>query len=473
MRSYTLSLTDSVRKGLANRYAGKDAVGLEQAYGYYFNGKELKPIPSYSEYPELVQNAQVFSWTPETAIAISETQVYLLRVVDGDVVPYLLTGDSFNASIPFTFVGYPDRWFAFNGEYALDGNQSTFSLYQGGVMSGCVHKGKLVLGGIDAASAGVSTLFAHYSKENMNLTFAEGSIIWSSIGTVDAFDLIFNEDMLYSPVQDDYHELIKGKLNDMLQTGEFGYMPMDSRSAVLAVLPLGNFLVVYQESAITILQSVDNEMVSTYGVVRVLPFGITSMLAVTECAGYHAFVNYDGELFTISQDGSVQKHDYSNHLGSIAIPVLTYDKVNDLVYISDDGSKSFAFKGGNLYESAVDIKDVVLLKNILLANQAGVYQYKVKSLELAFGESDFKTITNAQIVGKISSLFVRGWYSVDSGVTLPAKMIPVNPQGYAFIRCAGTSLQIELQSDDFNAIDNFKVEFQSDGKRYRRGINVN
>jgi len=119
-----------------------------------------------------------------------------------------------------------------------------------------------------------------------------------------------------------------------------GERPLDWRGYVYAVKKLNNKPVVYGENGVSFLLPAG----SVFGLNTIYRIGLKGKHAVTGDETKHFFVDNSGALWKLSD--SMLKLDYSEYLSEMnSSIVMSYDKLNNLIYICD-GSVGYVYDVG-------------------------------------------------------------------------------------------------------------------------------
>lgn len=241
-------------------------------------------------------------------------------------------------------------WFLFDGAGATffkTGHNANLWYAQYGQKCGCVHDGRLVLGGFDAAHAydyaAWNTFFATHSS-SLPTAYAALSVAapstnwvwWSTPGMDDAL-FWYNKTHLDDAIV------------DLLNMGATGFAIMPFPGNLVRVLPAQNGVVVYGERGVCLLESIDAPAPG-YGVVPLQgwPRGM-GVLAVDGDESGHLAVAADGTVWVV-QNGAAQEAGY-RYVFAGSAPIVAHDPMYGWFVGPDTGSKHYHFSQTGLVET--------------------------------------------------------------------------------------------------------------------------
>ena len=195
-----------------------------------------------------------------------------------------------------------DFRFLFNGNCVVFSIPSVGTFTSGAVYTttGCMHRGRLFLGGLDNLIQGSWTTRFNAFRDDVYTSvtpaFSKNWVWWSSIGFDDALWHFFPW-------------MMTGKgIEGVVGRREFGFASMSWSGRVLCTKSLGNGVIVYGENGISYLQQ--NGEDPALGVVEIANFGIQSRGAVGGDSGEQYFISTEGMLWKITADLKLTKLGY-------------------------------------------------------------------------------------------------------------------------------------------------------------------
>ena len=149
-------------------------------------------------------------------------------------------------------------------------------------------------------------------------------------GLFDGIDISLSADFYIQYLKSNWLKWSKIGEFDFTQdkTNLAGEMPMDWAGNIYAIGKLDKSLIVYGSGGISILQPVEN----VFGKAILLPLGIKSKGAVTCQLNFHLFITSDGCLWKFSD--KLEKLGYEEFLSTLNNPIISYNNVQKLAYIS-------------------------------------------------------------------------------------------------------------------------------------------
>ena len=248
------------------------------------------------------------------------------------------------------------------------------------------------------------------------------------------------------------------------KTNEAGRAPVPQGGLVYKVKRLGNKIIAYGAS--TVSELVSSEIF--WGLrPHIHPVGIASKLSVAGNDQFHFFVDKNGNLFRLSEEG-FQKYDFSEYLSTLTTPVLTWMSDHDLLNITN-GTTGYIFSpntnslGGGY-------------ANLTGYGSRGGTSYAVAPTTIVspvlscvtdiwdFGTRKMKTVHTIEVSTNISAsgiLQVAVEYSRDIGGSFTSSSwVAVDDSGKAKIVCRGREFKFKFRIADtyeYVEIDNVTV----------------
>lgn len=281
-------------------------------------------------------------------------------------------------------------------------------------------------------------VFVEYVKSNW--------VGWSKIG-----DITFKQDL----------------------TNDSGYKPMSWPGIVYSVLKLDKNAVIYGSGGVTLMNPV-TDPVPTFGFKDLLGFGIKGKSCVCGNAKKHYFIDINGSLWMLSD--KLQNLGYEEFLAPLVNPVMFYDEINDLVFISSADAGYVLSKDG-LGGGYPSITGVQYVGNVRVFTSPGEIA-SPDPLEIVTDTLDFqyrgmKTIEYIQVGTDLSSgLLAAVDYRYDKNAEFQTSpFVHVNKEGVAFTKAAGVEFRLRVKAESFTPfeVDYITVSYKVTDKRYVRG----
>lgn len=237
---------------------------------------------------------------------------------------------------------------------------------------------------------------------------------------------------------------------------EAGYSIMPFSGEVLRVLPLVDAVLVYGENGVAVMRPADRYFSLAY----LLPVGIPSKGCVGGSENFHAFVDYNGELWKIGADLTPQKLGYREYITQMDASkiMISHNSGEDEFYISD-GELTFILTPFGLCQSYQLPTSVVFVDGQLtgVSFDGDDTEARVVTDLVDFGVRSFKTMSVIEVGGYSPNPFYGcvDWRSNNSGSFVRSSWLMVNPTGFVtpivtahdFRLCVKTSLfdDVELR----------------------------
>lgn len=251
-----------------------------------------------------------------------------------------------------------------------------------------------------------------------------------------------------------------------------GFMQMPWAGWVYAVKQLGKNVVVYGSGGVAVIYPA-SQPVATYGFQKISQVGVTCKTAIAGDHAIHYFIDVKGRLWNVTSEGA-KKLGYEEFLASMTNPVLSFDYVNRWLYISDVNVgyvlTEVGMGGGWNNLTGVEIVDGDLLG--VVNDDRDMLYPEIQTGPLDFGYRGMKTIdkllfgvvTEKDAVAAVDYKYDKDTHYRTSGWT------PVNKEGVAHIRAAGTDFRIrfKLMTPGFCELSYINVQFKKSDHRFDR-----
>lgn len=267
---------------------------------------------------------------------------------------------------------------------------------------------------------------------------------------------------------------VKPQILDAIEKGDIGLAPLPLHQPVKRVLPLGQYLAVYGESEIWL---VDLE---NYGMERVLSIGINYAMAAGGTQHEHVFLDTQGQLWRWPANQSPQRLGYSEYVGGMSEPIVTFDPEYGEYWIADDGVCYVLTPRG--LGGSMDFQPTSLIRDageglIGTGNGLGASSWtaQVTSDTLDLAERGTKHFTEIQCFFQnmtgVQALARYRYNSTDAYAN--TAWTPANKEGVAFPIASFTDGQIRVKgtvgASNNGQLERLEVRWNGEDKRYRRG----
>ena len=419
------------------------------------------------------------------------------------------------------FADFWESWFLTNGRCTvfscgkdiMVGGTYKVYIHDGvPIQCACAHKGRVLYGGFDYTQFWNSTWQTFwnswfdtqdtdiiatkpYPSGDAMMPVGENWIWWSSIGGGDALFLFFPSTVAEDGYITSSYGATKPFLFDLMKKNESGFAPMPFQGQVLAMRPLGDFIVVYGEGGVAAIKPVASPT-PTYSIKRLNCGGLASRGAVNGDDSGHVFLDNSGMFNRITPDLQVSP---------LGFRECGFDMLGAEVQISHspnrqtlepggefyitDGTHSYYLSGSELSETAqvVMSADYFGGATVGFASDMGTPASKIARFGLDrfdLGLSGIKTIEWVRFY-----VDERVW--ADDGIDLQVAIDhrytmshddswkttgwkKVNKEGVVFFPTSGVEFRIKATISDYQKLDiiNGEIGFKHDDKRYTRGISL-
>lgn len=422
-----------------------------------------KSITIGHPYPQLFRGKGITLLCTSTKVYEVDESTWTLTqhtTYDTDENALGITGDS-----TWQFADFHDTWFLFNGTSLVWKSKwidsaKTFVQTAQTIKSGCNFRGTLLMGGFDASdfwNSGWQTLWASwlskFTESGYSLTGPGTNWIWwSSPGGGDIISKFVSSyattglsNITGGHTTDDPIAL------DQMLMNSSGFMPMSFQGAVQAMVPLGEYIVIYGTDGVDAVRHF-NSPFSTFGLVEsIMPTGIASRASVGGDNNTHVVVDTEGYVWSIDANLKATRLGYQEFFSGMLGGDITVslDRSEGDYYISDSSdcyvlnnsgmgkcdqlAWSLTHTEGNLIGIAEDATNP---NNMVLATQ-----------EFNLGIGGFKDITFIELLGEgVSSLQVALDFRNDNSsafVTTP--YVNGSPDGSYYLGVGGHEFRLRIK----------------------------
>lgn len=239
-----------------------------------------------------------------------------------------------------------------------------------------------------------------------------------------------------------------------------GTMPLGLNGFVYAIEQLGstNKIIVYGDNGIILLIPKD----IYYGKYRISKIGIKGKSAIINTGDNHYFINSFGDLCRINLNGELSKLGYREFLSKMSDPVMNYNSMDSVIYISDGtlgyvySEDSNSFGNGPVNITGVNWQDEILW--IEASSTIVMPEFNILTDVYDMGTRKNKTINGLSITTNNPEGIYAGIQfrvtSQDDFTSTP--VIRLNPNGDVKLPCFGVEFRFNILGTP--VIDNFKIE---------------
>lgn len=455
--------------GLEYFEGGVDAfsggLSVDFPHPQFFRGRDISLLFGTTSVEEV--NTNVYPWT-KAAITTSTS------IVSGGV---------------WHFVDLGPSWYAFNGTCNvfrlglgnLESTSSTTTFVDKNVtiQTGCVHKGRIYIGGFDRSDIW-SNLPVDITPEwegeagldYIDLTVdGPGSnwIMWSSIGGGD-----FPLWLLYPS---GYEQLSLGPTKEniihAMKRNEFGWAPLPFNGTVQMLKPLGDAVIAYGDEGIQAILPRGNKV----GFRKISNLGILGRGAVGGDDNSHVFLDSRGALWELGGDLALRRLGYEEYLSAFPATstTLTFKPSPKEVFICSP-DKGFVLNSNGLAEHYQRITSGAFLNGdfyAVMSTQAST-DIRVKTASHDNRRQGLKQLHDIQVwYEDITNLKVKVYFRYDHNSTyLEWGPTSVNPQGVVYPGVSGLNFKIEITGTPGTnpRLDGIEVRWNLVDKRAIRGV---
>jgi hypothetical protein len=405
---------------------------------------------------------------------------------------------------PWQLVDFGDTWFFTNGVDAVFHTNQQLMLGQTDkafgskvvrITAGCDHKGRAFFGGFDpdktwntvlSAMFGASTGTTLGLQTGIQQTlsgFENNFVWWSSIG---GGDLLFFWDQAATNratsgwITGAQYSATKPFINDTLRRNDSGWMPMEWQGMVRCMKPLGEDVMAYGDSGVSILRpSVE---FATVGQKTLLNVGVIGSGAVAGDNKHHLFMDTRGSLWLVEIGKAPQRLGYEEFFSDFLNTdvIISHDESEDRFFIGN-GYKTFMLTRNGLTESTQVVTSAMFVAG-------GVIGLGMQSVDMDreamlvsevfdFNRMGIKTLTSVELgfEGE-SQVYVAVDYRYKRHADwMRSSFIPLNDRGFGMPIVSGVDFRLVVKFADFELSTPPKychVRFKESDKHNLRGAYV-
>lgn len=247
-----------------------------------------------------------------------------------------------------------------------------------------------------------------------------------------------------------------GKLDFTInESNVAGERPLNWKGSVYKVLKLGNNIAVYGADGISLLSPSERY----FGLQNIHDIGLKSKNAAIGTDFLHLFIDDRGKLYKLTGEG-LQLLDYSEYLKSMNDVVMSYDVLNELIYICDNNvgyiynvrDNSFGTGPNNI--SGIGYHDGVAY-SVSPSSTIEEPVFEIHTDIYDMGTRKEKTIHSIEMSSKTDELVSA---AIDCRMTSNAAFastawIPVNDSGVVDIPCHGVDFIFKLRLEAFGDME--------------------
>lgn len=378
-------------------------------------------------------------------------------------------------------------WFLFNGVccvYNAGFPPEVRVEEQVTVRTGCFHRGRILTGGFDSGNIwdkGLGDFLRLHQGELPDGTLngfndlGANWVSWSSIGDFDLPYWFFD----FQPDELGY-TWSSDEVTHRFERNELGWMPMPSEGEVRAMVPFGDNVAVFTDTAVyalTLASRVQSrDIPSTYGMQRVAGIPLAGRGAVASGGTGLLFVDARGQLWNVGGNLQAQRLGYRDYLTTVLgnQPVVTYREEQEDYLISSSNREGFAFSDSGLTQQESRTSFLTYRDGATL----GVYDFEQPTkCEAVTSEFDMsvrgdKMVTQITVNCtdpvdtklKVDVKYGNNWFKA-------ADWIPLNEEGVARIHQSGQAFRVHVRAPYRVGLDleYLHVRYQVQDRRATRG----
>lgn len=374
--------------------------------------------------------------------------------------------------------------------------------------TGCHHLGRMVSGGFDKTDIYDKNPWAEIWNQyypntpepldtfNNLISVDQNYVMWSTIGGGDILFLFFPTLALNGILKGYEGGVVRPPYFDHVRRNEMGYMPMNWRGQVLAVLPLGKDVIVYGEDGITRLYQA-NATVPTYGREDLIFEGIPNRGAVGGDDKEHLCVLNSGEIYKIQEGGLIERLDYATYFSGLTTNEIrisvdpTIGKRRYFICGNASGITTYTINQYGLSKVAAQLE---LTSTALFSGGiVGIYTdladtgVVIDTSIFDLGNRGIKTIREIELgLNTASDMIIRvtvyaSMGTSDSLIPNPITGVVANNDGVAYFLTSGVNFKIRvavLKDGSNEAYEDFaltyiKIYYEQTDRKPVRGIRTN
>lgn len=234
------------------------------------------------------------------------------------------------------------------------------------------------------------------------------------------------------------------------QSNVSGERPMSWSGYVYQIRKLGDMIVVYGSGGISVTEPKD-----VYWTERpLLSYGIACKTAMAGNLNFHYFIDTLYRLWKMTVEGP-QLLGYQEYLSTLENPVVTFDEVRNLVYITDI-KNGFVYSAdtNSFSKSTYALTGIGFLNGQMLVVSPSELSVPIPTITTGtydFGNRLYKTIhsisvgANYNITGNLLQMKVLYRTSNNQDFS-ETPFVRVNPNGTAYIQCYGIEFRFSLRA---------------------------
>lgn len=247
-----------------------------------------------------------------------------------------------------------------------------------------------------------------------------------------------------------------------------GARPLDWKGWVYSIKKLGSKVIAYGENGVSVLIPLDN----TYGMQTIYRIGIKGRQAVAGDHSIHFFIDKIGQLFSLGEltrKSSLfeettypEKLGYSEYLSVMTDPVLSWDSLNNLLYICD-GAYGYIYssKDKSLGKGPINVTGISYQGGSLyVAASATIVTptFEVCTDIFDLGSRKTKVIKHVEVgTDLIGPLRGAIEFRIDKGGEfISTPWTYVNPNGVFYLPCFGIEFKFKLSLLSY---ESFEIDY--------------
>ena len=207
------------------------------------------------------------------------------------------------------------------------------------------------------------------TKHDYGLTLDYGLdqsfIMWSTVGGGDVFHLFYPE--VFDSITG--YDSTDPYIFTLYKRGDIGFIPMTWRGTILQMLHLNDTIAVYGDNGISLLKHF-NDPAPTYGERVVSNIGINNRGAVAGSDSEHIFIDKNGYLYTLNNQGVTQLgyEEFFSPMVAKGDIFITYNYQEEEFYITND-EKCYLLNKNGLTEIYFKVKSYIYYNRSLITGR--------------------------------------------------------------------------------------------------------
>ena len=290
--------------------------------------------------------------------------------------------------------------------------------------------GGMIIGNLFSSTALITVTISMRSSEVVTTASKRGWVQWSNIGSLDF--TVWKDNIA-------------------------GERPLDWNGWVYEIRKLGNKAVVYGEGGVSMLAPSGN----TYGLLSIHKVGLKGRKSIAGDDKRQFFIDADGDLFGIVEgpmkssmfEASIdpERLGYSEFLSSMNSPILSWDMLNNLLYICDGvsgyiyspDSKSLGVGPANI--TGIGLRGDTLY--VAASSEIVIPPFEICTDIYDMGSRKNKTITTVELgTDVIGDLWVSLDYRINKAAAFKTLVWhKVSPNGVTNIPCYGVEFRVRVR----------------------------